>query len=616
MKRLIGVSIVLLSVAAFAGDVAARAKEIAAWLPEKPCVEGAPLTDARWGELAQLPEGVKTIQAAEKLLAKPVPETPDELYLQFTRNGNRTNFERCYGARRGGFLTLLTAECFERKGRFLAKIVEYAEALCAMKSWNLPAHDAALTSFKGDPHIDLFSAAVGLDFAFCLQLVGDRLPEATRTKMRAEVERRMFVPHLRHVRGERRYPDHWWFHARNNWNSVCNSCVVRAALMLVEDRLARAEYVAYAEDSVPYAISGYTDDGYCSEGMGYWNYGYGHHLYMGLAVRKATGGHVDFFADPKTKKVMEYAYTYQIHGGISPHIADGGGNASPVLLALGRQVWPDLVSTTALKVPLLTGGLSTFALRAFGQEPAPAAPTMDVPALRSWFSDAQVLISRTDPANKDIQLGISFKGGNNAENHNHNDLGAYTILLDYCEMSGDPGGETYTRRTFSRDRYVSKVLNSYGHPVPVVGGKLQKVGGAAQAKVFKVAFTPEKDMLTIDYTSAYPVPALKSLVRTMTFDRVKYEITIKDKVIFTEPTTFEVPVITYRTWKKDEAAKHFTFDKSNGVRKLNLDVSASAPLDFSSEAIENPGHASPQRLTFRFREPVTEAIFCTKYSTR
>ena len=78
MKRLIGVSIVLLSVAAFAGDVAARAKEIAAWLPEKPCVEGAPITDARWGELAQLPEGVKTIQAAEKLLAKPVPETPDE----------------------------------------------------------------------------------------------------------------------------------------------------------------------------------------------------------------------------------------------------------------------------------------------------------------------------------------------------------------------------------------------------------------------------------------------------------------------------------------------------------------------------------------------------------
>lgn len=596
----------------------ARIDEIAAWLPERPAADGARITDrAAWDRLAATPHGAREVKAAAALLSKPVPDAPDAEYLEFSQNGNRSRYQTSLFRRMGGFRRLVVAECLEDRGRFIPKIADYVDAFAAQRSWTLPAHDGALTCFNGAPHVDLVSGEISLMLAFCSDWLGDRLPAATRAAIRAEVERRTFRPHLDHARGMRKIPGHWWLHAGNNWNSVCNACVVRTALALVEDRRLRAEFVAIAEASVPFALKGYTDDGYCSEGMGYWNYGWGHHLQMGLSVRAATGGRVDLFADPKCKTVMRYAYGFQILNGQSPHFADGGGNADAANLALGRQIWPDLVNTAALKSPAFSGHPAVFSLRAFGQEPAPVAPTLDILPPRSWFPDAQVLLARARHPEQTLTFGVGFKGGHNAELHNHNDIGSYYVMLDGVEMTGDPGGEVYTRRTFSKDRYVSKVLNSYGHPVPVVGGQLQRTGRAAAAKVLRASFTDAKDEVAIEYAAAYAVPALKSLVRTLAFDRVRNVLTVSDRIVCTAPTAFEVPVITYRTWRKNAAATAFTFDKSATTqRKLEMAVAASAPVRFREERIENPSRPDVQRLAFAFEAPVTEATFTTTFSVR
>ena len=591
----------------FAAISETRLAEIEASLPAAPRADGAPAADrAKWEPLAATKVGKSVVAAAAQLLAKPVPIPPDAEYLEFSQNGNRTHYQKSLGLLTGGFTKLYVAECLEYKGRFVQKIVDYADAICALRSWTLPAHDGSLSSFNGKPHIDLVSANISLSLAYCLSWLGDAIPAAAREKIYSEIDRRTFRPHLDHARGVRTIRNQWWFHGGSNWNSVCNSCVVRAALAIIQDRRLRAEFVLHAEGSVPYALSGYTDDGYCSEGMGYWNYGYGHHLTMGLSVRAATGGKVDMFSNPKTKDVMKYAYGYQLEPGQSPHFADGGGNPAPVFLALGRQIWPDLVSSAALGCAVFNADPQTFSLRAFGQEPAPVPPTMDVLPPRTWFKDAQVLISRSVRRDAGLKWSIAMKGGHNAELHNHNDVGSYAIMMDSCEMCGDPGGEVYTRRTFSKDRYVSKVLNSYGHPVPMVGGKLQKPGRAAAAKVLKSSFADAEDVLQIEYSAAYDVPALKSLVRTMVFSREKGTVTITDKASFTEPTSFEVPVITYREWTKNDAASHFEFKKKSGNRVMSLDVAASAPLSFKDELIENPDRPSPCRMAFSFAQPAAE----------
>ena len=594
-----------------------RVDEIAAMLPETPRADGAPASDrAKWDPLAASETGKKIVAEAERVAAEPVPDAPDNLYLEFSKNGNRSNYEKCHFRRKRDFASLYVAECLEHKGRFIPKIVEFIDSFCAMKSWTLPAHDGELECFKGKPHVDLTSADTSRELAFCISWLGDAIPEETRKKVYSEIERRTFRPYLDHARGVRKIGRHWWFHGGNNWNSVCNSCVVRTALAIIPDRKLRAEFIVHAAGSVPYALAGYTNDGYCSEGMGYWNYGYGHHLRMGLSIRAATGGKVDLFADPKTKKVMEYAYGFQLQSGKSPFFADGGGGPASDLLALGRQVWPDLVSTAAIKSPVFGPSTSLFSLRAFGQEPKPCAPTMDVLPPRTWFPDAQVLISRLGDPEKKINFGVALKGGHNAELHNHNDVGSYTIMLDGVEMCGDPGGEVYTRRTFSKDRYVSKMLNSYGHPVPVVGGKLQKTGRNAAAKVLKTSFTEDVDTIVLDYTAAYGVPGLKSLVRTLVFDRRKGTATITDKVSFAKPTAFEVPVITYRDWKKAADGMSFTFKKPSGKRTMKLDVKASSPIVFNEEAIENPGRPSPKRLAFAFKSPVMKGSVTATFSTR
>ncbi|MBQ3807097.1 MAG: hypothetical protein II840_03995 [Kiritimatiellae bacterium] len=606
----------LVSLFAFAA-MADRIDEIAEWLPEKPAADGAPASDrSKWEALAATKEGRSAIDVAGKLLGEPVPAVTDEGYLEFSRNGNRTRFQTERGRLTVGFERLYQAECLEGKGRFISKIVDYGNAICEMKSWTLPAHDGSLTCFRGNPHIDLGSADLSMKLAYCLAWLGDALPEEFCKRVYAEIDRRTFRPYLAHARGERKISGHWWFHGGNNWNSVCNCCVVRTALAIVQDRRLRAEFVMHAEGSVPYALAGYTPDGYCSEGMGYWNYGYGHHLAMGLSLRAATAGKVDLFADPKTKAVMKYAYGFQLQNGRSPHFADGGGNPSPVLFALGRQIWPDLVSTEALNVPLLSGGVLYFPLRAFGQEPQPCEPTMDVLPARTWFPDAQVLIARGEWPERTRRLGLAVKGGHNAELHNHNDVGSYAIMLDGEEMSGDPGGEVYTRRTFSKDRYVSKVLNSYGHPVPVVAGKLQSEGRAAAAKVLKTEFTDGCDTLVLDLTAAYDAPTLKSLVRTVTFDRKAGVITVSDAVSFSSPSSFEVPVVTYREYEKDADAAHFEFKKANRNlhRRMKLDVSASAPLEFKDEKVENPSRPDVTRLSFSLREPVVDATVTMRFS--
>jgi len=619
MNRLLGI-VLLTASSAFALD-SARIDEITQWLPEKPAANGARIGDrVAWDRLAALPSASRHIQDAEKALAKPIPDVPDDLYLEFSRNGNRRNFETPYFARLYSLSDLLLGECLENKGRFLPGIIARVKAIAVERSWTMPAHDGELTCFHGTPHIDLGSSHRTLTLAFVYDWLRDVLPQDVKDLILAECDRRTFQPYLATCRepDRKKIPRrHWWYEGGNNWNSVCNSCVVRAALAMLEDRRLRAEFVAAAEHTVPFAMKGYTDDGYCSEGMGYWNYGYGHHLSLGLAVRAATGGKVNLFSDPKHRAVMMYPYGYQLMDWKSPHFADGGGNPSAVLLALQRQVFPDIVSRRAADLDLLSGGLTEISLRAFGQDPGPAYTNgFDTLPIRSWFPDAQVLISRGVWPEQTKRFSIAIKGGHNAELHNHNDVGSYAIMLDGIEMGGDPGGEIYTRRTFSKDRYVSKVLNSYGHPVPVVGGKLQKTGRNAAAKIVRTDFTDKKDEIVFDYTAAYPAPALKSLVRTMTFDRETATITITDAVAFSEPTTFEVPVITYREWKSNDDSTLFTFRKTpKSHRLLKMAVQTSAPVTFRDEKIENPGRAEITRLGFTFNQPVTNATFTLVYST-
>jgi hypothetical protein len=588
-----------------------RVKEIAAWLPAEPQSLGAPIANREaWGKLASLPEAAKTIRAAEKLINEPVPEVPDEWYLEFTKTGNRSHYEGPYFHRVSQLDTLLLAECLENKGRFLPAIEKRVEAICGERSWTMPAHDGGLSNFNGTQlHIDLGSSYRAWVLAYVYGWLGDKLPAGTREHLRKEVYRRVLDVYLAAVRSGYE-KGNWWMRGDNNWNAVCHAGVVTTALALVPERELRAEFLASMESDNPVFVSGFTPDGYCSEGMGYWNYGFGREVMMGLAVRAVTGGKLDIFTGEKMRKIAAYAQGYELQPGCSPFFADGGGAPGLDIWALMRQVWPDLVPNRAAGVSLLSGGCETIALRAFGQEPPkPVSDAVETLPVRTWFPDAQVLLSRPDPAvaSASKPFSIAIKGGHNAEQHNHNDVGSYFILLDGLEMMGDPGGEIYTRRTFSKNRYDSKVLNSYGHPVPVVCGELQPVGRQSAARVVATDFKPERDTLVLDISKAYPVKTLKALTRTMVYDRQARVITVTDKVSMSAPGTFSVPVVTYCDVKKGDKPGTYWLTGKKG-QKVQVDIEATGgSWKLAEEEIENPGKPSPKRLAVTFDGPVADA---------
>jgi hypothetical protein len=93
----------------------------------------------------------------------------------------------------------------------------------------------------------------------------------------------------------------------------------------------------------------------------------------------------------------------------------------------------------------------------------------------------------------------------------------------------------------------------------------------------------------------------------MVFDRRHGTVTVTDEVAFSKPAAFEVPVVTYRDWTKDDGAMRFKFKHPSGKHAMGLEVKASAPLAFGETVIDNPGRPSPKRLAFKFADPVTTA---------
>ncbi len=109
-----------------------------------------------------------------------------------------------------------------------------------------------------------------------------------------------------------------------NWNSVCHAGVVYATLALVDDPQVRAKVAASAVRHTELYFQGFTDDGYISEGLGYWNYGYGHFTVLAETLLRATGGKINLYTEHAAKvgAVASYPIRCEIAPGIYPAFSD------------------------------------------------------------------------------------------------------------------------------------------------------------------------------------------------------------------------------------------------------------------------------------------------------
>ncbi|MBR0460356.1 MAG: heparinase II/III family protein [Victivallales bacterium] len=585
-----------------------RIAEIAKLLPETPQGCGPRGAEReRWLPFVNSKDAQNYIKrAVAQKTEKPV-FMDDNVYLNYTRNGNRTQYQNLMGRRDRRLQNFVYAELIEWQGRFLADIEADLERLFQEKSWTNPAHDAQLTSFQQIRcHGDLSATATAAHLAQMDWWLGDKLSPAIRAKLRSECNRRVLDPYREDLRSGTLRSGHWWIDGYNNWNAVCTCNVVRAALILLEDKMERAEVLAGMEFSNPYFLRGFTPDGYCSEGISYWSFGFGHFTMMAETVLEATGGKWNIYENaPNIENICAFARNIQIEEDVCPAFADCGIHASPKpnVIALVQRRFPQVVLQ---RVPPLTtfSDIDMTSLRLFTDESASAAKAPEKPTFpqRSFFENAGVYIGRTTDETKG-HFGVAFKAGNNGEMHNHNDVGSFVVVLNKDPLILDPGNETYTRRTFSAQRYESQMLNSFGHSVPVVAGSLQSDGVESFGEITKKTFTEDQDELVCDMKNAYrKVKELKNLVRTFTFDRKNRRVIVRDEVEFTSPQTFATALISYKFIEKLDKNQFAFWGKNGGVRATI--ATEGADLNAELGEVFNATGSRPKRIALALVAPV------------
>jgi hypothetical protein len=588
----------------------ARVAEIAKFLPEHPTGLGRPIEDrAAWEQASRQPWAAEAVKLAEAALEEAPPVITEELTLVYRDTGDRQAYQKVEGRLNARLREFAVAECLEDRGRFLPALEAQLTEILDRRTWVLPAHDNGQNNYYGKQvTADLGATMLAWSVGTVDYWLGARLRPALRQRLRAEVRRRVLEPYRHTITTGDAAQGMWWVDVETNWNSVCTSGTLGAALAVVEDPAERAWFVASAEKHLPRFLEGFGPDGYCSEGLGYWNYGFSHYILGAEAVYEATGGRLDWFADSRVVQVAKFAQRLRIAPGRYPAFADCevGTEPFPVLLAILNRRVPGGSGLETGPAPRLVrdqlylGAVSMFPPVQAGNASGQSAPT----ALRDYFQHAGILTVR--PAQPGPRtLAASLKAGHNAEMHNHNDVGSYVVLVGDEPLLIDPGNETYTARTFSSRRYESTVLNSYGHPVPVVAGQLQRTGEAAHGQVLAAEFTEDEDVYRLDLRSCYEVPALLSLVREFRYSRAgQGKLVVTDHVKFSQPSEFGTALITLSEWKPAKNGAVLLANGKSLVARISAQGGTLAPL--KEEKL--PDGKKPTRLGVDFAEPVKEAV--------
>ena len=609
--------------------------EIAAMLPEKPGLPGATVADrAAWERVAALGEAKKTVAAAERLLTGPAPELTEEMYFAYSKTGRRGAYLVPFKARLAAVETLTLAECMENRGRFIPKLAEYLDAIADERSWVFPFHDKGCGVWTGKRrYIDLGTGARAGELAYALCWLGEKLPPSTVARMKAAMEEKVFRPYLDYADGKIR--ENWfWFRGGNNWNSVCHNGVMTAALGLIGDRTLRARFVRIELEALKVYYDNFGDDGYTSEGPGYWNYGFGSQMLLAATLCEHTGGRLDIlvgkgvpYRAEKFRNVAAYPFAIQVEPRFTPAFSDSHGGAGATVraaayYALMNLWWPDLVPVECVPEPSLEAGAQSTLMRVahtcFGKaafRPGCREKVPPAPDVCTWFPSSQVMLSRS--ARGERPFAIAVKGGHNGEMHNHNDIGSYEIVLDATEMTCDPGAPAYNALYWGPHKYQKvPTCMSVGHSVPEIDGVLQSRGKEFAGKVVSTAFGEDEDVLKLELLGAYPgFGPGESCVRTVRHSRRENVITVEDAFRFAKPRRIVDAVMSRQRLVRGDGKGvcRLVAGKEGPSVSMAVEVTGSGWRLEEETLVEADRSDMPNRIKVVLDHPVAEATVRIAY---
>ncbi|MEV0148387.1 MULTISPECIES: heparinase II/III family protein [unclassified Nonomuraea] len=527
---------------------------------------------AGFGELLRA-YGARALRAvrerAEAEAGTPWPQPLASQYTRYFRDGNRTAYEAQVFERQDRLTRAVLMALDSRGGtraahgdggatdgdggaaeRWLDEVADGMLLLCEQSSWCWPAHEdtcrprGTVLPDPAAPCLDLGAADVAAQLAWADHVLGDRLDArypGLRERVRQEARARVLRPFM-----ERR--DWHWLGLDgdvHNWCPwICGNVLV-AALRFGVPGEERASQVAWAVAGLDRYLAALPEDGSIDEGYEYWWNGACRALEALDVVEHATSGALTAAAVPVVRATLRFPHLMWLGGPWYLNLADARarppadqpwhvpyrwgarlGERDAVRHARSRRSG-EIAATAELGRALLE--LADPQWHSPGGDPAPGGEPL-VAAV--WLPGTQVGLAR-EVAGGARGLTLAVKGGHNAENHNHNDVGSVVVAVDGVPVLVDAGRPTYTAQTFGPDRYAIWTMQSSWHNVPEVRGTPQGQGPGFRARAVEVADESARFAARMDLAAAYPVPGLERWWRTARLDRRASLVTVEDAWAFT-----------------------------------------------------------------------------------
>jgi len=442
-------------------------------------------------------------------------------YLEYERSGNRSIMEKPLNENCTALTNLLLAELAEGQGRYVDQILNGSWQLTEMATWSLSAHLGAFQSSKRSlPQertavVDLMAGDIGSLLSWIHYFFRDtfnQINPAISIRLKQQIQLRIIQPYL-----DRN--DMWWqaFELKegqlvNNWNPWCNFNVLTALLLVEDNPDIQLAGIYKTMSSVDRFINYVKTDGACEEGPSYWGHAAGK-LYDYLKILAlATKGKITIFDQPIIRDMGEYIAQSYIGGDkwvVNFADASAKSASDPLLIyRYGRDVNSSEMMQFARYMERLGDRSLNFKptrdifrvfedLRCYPQleDITAALPHNNF----KWYPETQFIYLKKAP------FFFAAKGGFNNESHNHNDVGNFILYQDQQPLFIDAGVGTYTKKTFSADRYSIWTMQSAYHNVPAINGTDQSFGKEYKAE--NVVFMPDQNRFQLDIGKAYPKSA-------------------------------------------------------------------------------------------------------------
>ena len=473
-----------------------------------------------WKSTLGMPMVNSYVENARPYLDKPWTPIPAEVFGEYKKNGNRTNFEKRSFDLRHQMAVMVMAECVEGKGTFINDIIKGLHYFLSETWWGIPAHYPKPQPVWDLQEVDLFNAETANMLAWtCYMLENSIKPYdgSICQTVKKEIQRRMLDP-------ARKYSYTWKL---KSWNHNPWTCAnwLSCILFCDDNRKQQIDDICQVLKALDIFIDGYPEDGGCDEGPMYWDRAAASLFECMQLLSMASNGRV---ALPQTDKIKAMgAYIYRMYVGEERYVTF---SACPlrivpninVLFPFGYEIGDPMMTQYAAHIakqrhffekPALlfnrTGNYPSVSrelcflrlLPQFRQVKA-TEPKTD----GCWLPGIEVFAARS-ASNPKQALYVAAKGGNNGENHNHNDIGNFVVYAGIEPLFIDLGNDTYTAKTFSKERYTLMNTRSSFHNVPLINGQEQQAGESFRSKSIKCKRSNNSHLFSIDVAQAYPATA-------------------------------------------------------------------------------------------------------------